>query len=119
MLIGQWNTPPLEVVQPLRERYGEGALSLSQVSYWIRGVKLAQTDLAEIVRPGRPPDENLALVRQADRESSSFISPKASILHGHCCVHSESIFDGCPGDEIPSLMMDARHIDIITDSRTR
>jgi hypothetical protein len=85
-------------------------------------MKLARTDLANIVSPARAPDESLVTIIANKVESDPHLSaqkPANSILHGHCRVHIESLFDGCPGDEISPFTMDTRHIDMITKSHMR
>jgi hypothetical protein len=55
-------------------------------------MRLGATDLAKIMSPARAPDDSLATVLANKIESD---------------LHSES-FDGCRGDEIPSLPMGVR-----------
>jgi hypothetical protein len=66
--------PLLEIVQRLREPYGEGVLSQLQVYYWINEVKLERTDLAKIVSQGRGPDGCSATVVSNKIDSDPHLS---------------------------------------------
>jgi hypothetical protein len=54
--------PGVQIVERLRQHYGEDALSRKQVYFWINEVKRGRTDLNTIASPGRGPDESLAAV---------------------------------------------------------
>jgi hypothetical protein len=54
--------PGLQIVERLRQLYGEDALSRTQVYFWINEVQLGRTDLDTIASPGRERDESLAAV---------------------------------------------------------
>jgi hypothetical protein len=66
--------PPLEIVQRLREHYGDGALSQLQVYSGINEVELERTDLANIVSPGRGSDDSVATVIPNKIESDTHMS---------------------------------------------
>jgi hypothetical protein len=68
--------PSLEIVQQLKEHYGEGVFSQLLVYYWSRQVKLGRTDLANTVSPGRASDENLATVIANKFESDPHLSAR-------------------------------------------
>jgi hypothetical protein len=54
--------PEVQIVARLRQYSGEGALSQTQVYFWINGVKRRRTDLNTNASAGREPDEGLAAV---------------------------------------------------------
>jgi hypothetical protein len=72
--------------------------------------------LANIEDPGIAPDGSLATVLANKIESDPQLSARKltySILHWLCRVHSESLGDGCSGDEMLSFLMGARFVDTI------
>jgi hypothetical protein len=54
--------PGVQIVERLRQHYGEDALSRTQVYFWINEVERGRTDLSTVASPGRNPDESLAAV---------------------------------------------------------
>jgi hypothetical protein len=50
---------PLDILRRLQEHDGPRALSRRRVLLWAREVRLQRTNLANIPRPGRVPDECL------------------------------------------------------------
>jgi hypothetical protein len=54
--------PGVQIVARLRQHYGEGALSRTQMYFWVNEVKRGTTDLNINARPGRGPDEGITAV---------------------------------------------------------
>jgi hypothetical protein len=54
--------PGVQIVARHIQHYGEGALSRTQVYYWINKIKRGRTDLNTIASPGTEPDESYAVV---------------------------------------------------------
>jgi histone-lysine N-methyltransferase SETMAR len=54
--------PGVQIVERLRQHYGEDALCRTQVYFWINEVERGTTDLNPVASPGREPDESLTAV---------------------------------------------------------
>jgi hypothetical protein len=52
--------PGIQIVERLRQHYGEGALSRTKVYFWMKEVGRGRMDFNTIASPGRNPDENFA-----------------------------------------------------------
>jgi hypothetical protein len=68
--------PGVQVVERLRQHYGEDALSRTQGYFWINEVKRERTDLNTIASPGRKPDESLAAVIASELDSNPHFSAR-------------------------------------------
>jgi hypothetical protein len=68
--------PGIQIVARLRQHYGEGALSLTQVYFWINAVKRGRTDLNTIASPGRKPDEGLAAIIAGKLDANPRVSAR-------------------------------------------
>jgi histone-lysine N-methyltransferase SETMAR len=68
--------PGNEILKVLRQRYGMNAMGKSQMYFWIAEIKRGRTDLSDLHRPGRTPDEGLALVIAAKHEQDRHLSAR-------------------------------------------
>jgi hypothetical protein len=66
----------VETHKRLKDHYGEGAMSRSEVYRWIRDIKGVRTDLETIGSPGRTPDEGLSEVIRHRIEADPHISAR-------------------------------------------
>jgi histone-lysine N-methyltransferase SETMAR len=68
--------PKPAIITEIREHYGDEALSITQIYYWLRKVRLGETDLSDRGHPGRTPDESLAAVIAAKHERDRHLSAR-------------------------------------------
>jgi AraC-like DNA-binding protein len=68
--------PGVQIVERLRQHYGEDALSRTQVSFWINEVKRGRTDLNTIAGPEREFGESLATVIAGKLDTDPYFSAR-------------------------------------------
>jgi hypothetical protein len=109
--------PPLEIDQRLREHLGEGALSQSQVYYWMNELKLGRIDLANVVSPGRAPDQSSVTVIPNKIESDPHLSTQKLAYPYSLGMAAPTVNH----DLTDVLVMQSRHLrplpDILTSSQ--
>jgi hypothetical protein len=66
--------PGVQIVERLRQHYGEDALSRTRVYFWINEVERGRTDLNTVASPGREPDESLAAVIAGKLDADPHVS---------------------------------------------
>jgi hypothetical protein len=66
--------PGVQIVARLRQHYGEGLPSRTQVCFSVNQVKRGRTDLSTIASPGRQPDEGFAAVKAGKLDSDPHLS---------------------------------------------
>jgi histone-lysine N-methyltransferase SETMAR len=69
--------PTKEIFLLLGEKYGEDALSLSQVYYWTREFRLGRRDVSDAPRSGRPPDEGIPWAIHSVLQADPLVSARA------------------------------------------
>jgi hypothetical protein len=67
---------PLDILMHLHKHYGPRAFGRSTLYLWIGETRRGRTDLSEIPRPGRTPDEGLATVIARRHEQDPHLSAR-------------------------------------------